>query len=196
MMIVPKWKFLFDHTRQAFLDHIENHVPHAHKAVRVKMLAEAAGRASDTFQLGVMDLGSLVAQRRGTDSGDLATRYPGRLALINPRTLAVTFPDQAPLGARPLSWSADRERLIFASNRQNGRYQLYELNCATGEVKVLAGGNGNFLAAAYGPAPSRNSALCRPLPRSASSSRSALPRPWPISSPATWRAVRADAASS
>ena len=40
--IAPKWKFLFDHTRKAFLDHIENHVPHAHKAVRVKKLAEAA----------------------------------------------------------------------------------------------------------------------------------------------------------
>ncbi len=40
--IASKWRFLFDHTRQAFLDHIENHVPHAHKAVRVKKLAEAA----------------------------------------------------------------------------------------------------------------------------------------------------------
>ena len=46
--IAPKWKFLFDHTRQAFLDHVETQVPHAHKAVRVKKLA----RAADAFENG------------------------------------------------------------------------------------------------------------------------------------------------
>ena len=46
--IAPKWKFLFDHTRQAFLDHVETQVPHAHKAVRIKKLAGAA----DAFENG------------------------------------------------------------------------------------------------------------------------------------------------
>ncbi len=46
--IAPKWKFLFDHTRQAFLDHVETQVPHAHKAVRIKKLA----RAADAFENG------------------------------------------------------------------------------------------------------------------------------------------------
>ena len=37
-----KWRVLFEHTRQAFLDHVETQVPHAHKAVRIKKLAGAA----------------------------------------------------------------------------------------------------------------------------------------------------------
>lgn len=115
---------------------------------RNEMLAESTGRMP---QLGMMDLSDFTSQRRSSGRGDGTIRYPGRLALINPRTLEVTFPEQAPLGARPLSWSADRERLIFASDRQNGRFQIYELDFAAGEVRVLAGGGGNFLAAAYAP---------------------------------------------
>lgn len=117
---------------------------------RKEMLTEAAGQRGSRQQPGVMDLGSLTSQWRRS-SKDPANRYPGRLALINPRTLEVTYPVQAPLGARPLSWSADRERLIFTSNRQSDRFQIYELNFATGEVKNLAGGRGNYLAAAYAP---------------------------------------------
>ncbi len=40
--IAPKWKSLFDHTRQAFLDHVENQIPESNKAVRVQELAIAA----------------------------------------------------------------------------------------------------------------------------------------------------------
>ena len=41
-----KWHALYDVTRKAFLKHIEERVPHAHKAVRVKKLANA----SDVFE--------------------------------------------------------------------------------------------------------------------------------------------------
>ena len=44
--LAKKWRELFEHTRQAFLDHVETQVPHAHKAVRIKKLA----RASDAFE--------------------------------------------------------------------------------------------------------------------------------------------------
>ncbi len=44
--LAQKWRELFEHTRTAFLDHVEKAVPHAHKAVRIKKLA----RASDAFE--------------------------------------------------------------------------------------------------------------------------------------------------
>ncbi len=37
-----KWRVLFEHTRQAFLDQVEKRVPEAHKAVRIRHLAHAA----------------------------------------------------------------------------------------------------------------------------------------------------------
>ena len=37
-----KWRVLFEHTRQAFLDHVEKRVPEAYKAVRIRYLAHAA----------------------------------------------------------------------------------------------------------------------------------------------------------
>lgn len=116
---------------------------------RKAMLAELAGQAGDPQRLGVMDLRGFSAGSWRQAGTDPSKRYPGRLALINPRSVEVTFPEQAPPGARPLSWSADRERLIFSSDRQNGRFQIYELDFGTGEVKLLTGGRGNFLAAAH-----------------------------------------------
>ncbi len=37
-----KWRVLFEHTRQAFLDQVEKRVPEVHKAVRIRHLAHAA----------------------------------------------------------------------------------------------------------------------------------------------------------
>ncbi len=118
---------------------------------RKEAKAKLGGQRETSQRLGVVDIGGLSARLRESEGADPVSRYPGRLALINPRTLSVTFPDQAPPGARPLSWSADRERLMFSSNRQSGRYQVYELDFRTGEVKLLHGGHGNFLAAAHAP---------------------------------------------
>jgi dipeptidyl aminopeptidase/acylaminoacyl peptidase len=118
---------------------------------RKEMFDQLAGQRRAGPQLGVMDLSGIATPWRSAQNRDPSRQYPGRLALINPRTLDVTFPDQAPVGARPLSWSADRERLLFTSNRHNGRFQIYELNFLSGEVKLLAGGGGNVLAAAYAP---------------------------------------------
>ncbi len=44
--LAQRWKDLFATTRAAFIEHVENRIPHAHKAVRIKKLA----RASDTFE--------------------------------------------------------------------------------------------------------------------------------------------------
>ncbi len=117
---------------------------------RKEMMAEFEGQPGHRSRLGVMDLKSFTARSRLAGNAEPLNRYPGRLALINPRTFEVTFPEEAPLGARPLSWSADRERLIFSSNRRNGRFQIYELDFTTGEVKPLSAGRGNVVAAAHG----------------------------------------------
>ena len=37
-----KWRTLFDHTREQFLQYMDKHVPEANKAVRVRQLANAA----------------------------------------------------------------------------------------------------------------------------------------------------------
>ena len=44
--MAQRWKELFKITREAFIDHVENRVPHAHKSLRIKKLA----RASDVFE--------------------------------------------------------------------------------------------------------------------------------------------------
>ena len=41
-----KWRDLFEHTRKAFLDHVETHIPEAHKSVRIMKFA----RASRSFE--------------------------------------------------------------------------------------------------------------------------------------------------
>ncbi|MBW2726175.1 MAG: PD40 domain-containing protein [Deltaproteobacteria bacterium] len=117
---------------------------------RKEMMTELESQSGTRSRLGVMDLKKFTNRSRSYDNADPSNRYPGRLALINPRTFEVTFPEEAPPGARPLSWSADRQRLIFSSNRRNGRFQIYELDFATGEVKLLSAGRGNVVAAAHG----------------------------------------------
>lgn len=116
---------------------------------RKEVMAELEGQHGDRRRLGVMDLNRITNRSRPGGSADPSNRFPGRLALINPRTFEVTFPPQAPLGARPLSWSADRQRLIFTSNRQHGRFQIFELDFGSGEVKPLSMGRGNVVAAAH-----------------------------------------------
>lgn len=61
-----KWRELFEHTRSAFLDHVESSVPHANKAVRVKKLA----RAADAFEnrgnyLAMADMLERIAKEMG-----------------------------------------------------------------------------------------------------------------------------------
>ena len=64
--IAPKWKFLFDHTRQAFLDYVETHVPGANKAVRLARLERAvvALEAAGNY-LGMADMTERQAKEMG-----------------------------------------------------------------------------------------------------------------------------------
>jgi len=89
------------------------------------------------------------------DRGEPSTvdfRYPGRLRLLNPRTLELTDVPQAPVGARPLAWSPDHRSLLFASDRMtNGRHQVYQLDFDSGEVLQRSSGSYRHIAGALGP---------------------------------------------
>jgi Tol biopolymer transport system component len=82
------------------------------------------------------------------DPGNLS-RYPGRLALIDPQTARVTTVTQAPPGALPLAWSDDHERLLFLSNHRGG-IQVYEYDRIRDEVRTVTSGRHHHLWADYG----------------------------------------------
>lgn len=120
---------------------------------RRDLMEQLAGqRSGEPRRQGVLDLGDLSprAQAISADGApNPSSRYPSRLALIDPRTREVEILEEAPLGARPLSWSADRQRLLFGSDRQGGRLQLYELDFRTREVRPVAIDGDNKLAGAH-----------------------------------------------
>lgn len=118
---------------------------------RRELIEELEGEGRAQQRMGVLDLNQYSSRADAVDPSDALNRYPAKLALINPQTRDVVFPEQAPRGARPLAWSSDRRRLMFASDRLKGRFEIFELDLATGEVKLLAPGRGNVLAGAFAP---------------------------------------------
>jgi len=79
-------------------------------------------------------------------------QYPGRIALLNARTLEITSFPAAPPNARPLAWSKDRKKLLFNSSHQDGgRTQLYEYDSGTGDVTKLTHGPDYHLEGDFGP---------------------------------------------
>ncbi|MFP6655024.1 MAG: hypothetical protein VCB25_05305, partial [Myxococcota bacterium] len=67
-------------------------------------------------------------------------KSPGRLMLFWPRTGEVTKVEGAPLGSRPLAWSADHKRLLFSSAHRGQKEQLYEVNFERQEVRAVTTG--------------------------------------------------------
>jgi Tol biopolymer transport system component len=113
------------------------------------------GRETGPTRRGVARLGSvaglLAREEPGAARGRLG-ELPGRIALLNPRTLELTRFPAAPPNARPLAWSRDRGRLLFASqHRDNGRTQLYEYLMESQEVRKLTRGPAYHLEGDYGP---------------------------------------------
>jgi len=79
-------------------------------------------------------------------------QFPGRIVLLNPRTLEITPFPAAPPNARPLAWSRDRTRLLFNSSHQDGgRSQLYEYDLRSGQTVKLTHGPEYHLEGDYGP---------------------------------------------
>ena len=116
---------------------------------------EARGAPAGPSRAGVARLEGLagaVGMQAGNSSGLKIRDFPGRIALLNPRTLEVTSFPSAPPNARPLAWSADHRRLLFNSSHQDrGRSQIYEYNGKTGSVLKLTHGPAYHLEGAYGP---------------------------------------------
>ena len=71
--------------------------------------------------------------------GELA-KYPGRLMLIWPRTGEVERIEAAPANSIPLSWSADRKRLLIATAHRGDREQLYEYHVDRKDLRPVTHG--------------------------------------------------------
>jgi Tol biopolymer transport system component len=95
-------------------------------------------------------IGALLGVYDPKQSASLA-RFPGHLALVDPRTGRVDKIAAATPGSRPVAWSPDRKRLLFLSAPEAGRNQLLEYDVETDLVSRLTPGDAAALAADYGP---------------------------------------------
>jgi TolB protein len=76
--------------------------------------------------------------------------FHGRLALLDPRSGAIRVVESTLPGAIPQDWSADHQRLLFAQ-RVGTRFQLFELDRRTDEVRQLTRGPNIHPRGCYGP---------------------------------------------
>jgi Tol biopolymer transport system component len=95
-------------------------------------------------------LGALLGMSDPRGAASLA-RFPGYLALVDPRTGRIDKVEAATPGSRPLAWSADRKRLLFLSSPEGGRNQLLEYNVENELVSRFTTGDRAALAGDYGP---------------------------------------------
>jgi Tol biopolymer transport system component len=87
---------------------------------------------------------------RGEEEGQIADRFPSRLALLDPRTQRVSEVRAARPDAVPRAWSPDGGRLMFT--QLVGEYrQMFEFDRTTGEVRQLTRGRGVHPDGCYGP---------------------------------------------
>ncbi len=98
------------------------------------------------------DLGELLGAqpRRAGPAAELA-RWPGGLRLLDPRTGRLERVDAATPGSRPMAWSQDHRRLLYASARLTGRPQLFEVDFDKREVRTLTRGPESHPRGDYGP---------------------------------------------
>ncbi len=118
---------------------------------RLELRGESSRKTPFAFREGIAELGRVNKLFADAETISADLRYPGHLMLLDPRTLELTRVEQAPLGSRPLAWSADHRYLLFGSDRISGRHQVYELDTQTGEVRATTSGRSHYVAAAYGP---------------------------------------------
>lgn len=121
---------------------------------RAEALAEPTPAASPGAAVArVEDISSYARHLLGVRSQQepIDRRFPGRMALLDPRTEEVTPLRGALKGAVPRSWSPDGEWLLFS--QVVGRYrQLFELNRTTGEVRPVTHPPAVHADGCYGPA--------------------------------------------
>jgi len=110
-------------------------------------------RVDEPRRLGIArpeDMASLLGIG-ADDPIDVARRYPGRLGLVDPRDGSVAPIEAAPPGAVPLAWSADRQRLLFSTDRLGGVQHVYQYDRRSGQVRRVTHGPKSHLRADFGP---------------------------------------------
>jgi Tol biopolymer transport system component len=98
-----------------------------------------------TFRL--EDIGQIVGLAESDDEHALGLL--GHLAFVSTRQRKIEDVDFALRGARPLDWSADRTKLLFADQRHGNVFHIYEWDQENGHVAQLTSGDGIELGACY-----------------------------------------------
>lgn len=83
--------------------------------------------------------------------GPQLAKNPGRLMLYWPKTGKLERIEAAPPNARPLAWSRDHRRLLFASAHRGEREQLYEYHLDRRDLRPLTYGPDEHPRGDYGP---------------------------------------------
>lgn len=129
----------------------------ARRRAEIEEKAKEAGpsdrRGGRSGRMGVArleDLGSLIGLGDKATRRDL-DRFPGNLSLVDPRTGAIERVEAAPRGARPMAWSKDGRRLMFTAEAGTGRWQLFEYDRVSREVRRLTSGARIHPVGTYGP---------------------------------------------
>jgi Tol biopolymer transport system component len=91
-----------------------------------------------------------VAKLFKTDAEMLASELLGRPSLLDPRTGEVLPIETLPKGARPLEWSDNHSRLLFAAPRFDV-FQISQVNVATGEVRTFTQGKDDHPSGSLAP---------------------------------------------
>jgi len=108
--------------------------------------------------------------------GQLA-KHPGRLMLYWPRTGKLERLEAAPPDARPLAWSRDHRRLLFASAHRGEKEQLYEYHLDRRDLRTLSIGPDEHPRGDYGLGDARvRLRIHRPAPFGASETSVELER--------------------
>lgn len=93
--LAEEWVNLFDETRAKFIKNIEESIPEAHKAVRVRMLAEAAR----TFQ----------GQNRYHDMADALERIAKEMGNVHTNKREITGKGEGPIDYRDTSTMSEAD---------------------------------------------------------------------------------------
>lgn len=79
-------------------------------------------------------------------------KHPGRLTLYWPRTGQLERIEAAPPDSRPIAWSRDRQRLLFASAHRGNKEQLYEYHLERRDLRPVTFGPDEHPRGDYGGA--------------------------------------------
>jgi Tol biopolymer transport system component len=110
-------------------------------------LQEIKGKAPAGNE-GVAQLQRLQRFLRSDDSATAG--LIGHAMLLDPRSSDTTPLDMLPTGSRPLEWSADHQRLLFAGPRFD-ILQISELHVTTGELRTFTQGKDDHPSASLAP---------------------------------------------